>query len=487
MLGEQIRSFFQSLTGNQKVIELAVQLQQQLEKGHTAMAYNEWIEDELISNDGSYGYIVQHDGLAAFRRFFNQEKAIAADFKNSQSIEINSKELTQAKEYVCKMLNLSTIDNHDKQWQASLEFLQHSRYILSGGPGTGKTSTVIRMLLMYIYLNPKANIALAAPTGKAANHMMQSMNNLLPKDLQQTAQTLHRLLGFNHQKNTVKYNQNNPLPYDLIIIDEASMLDVTIAYRIIQALKPNAQLLLVGDKNQLPSVEAGNVFANLCKMVQSNYKELTENFRFSHDSIISKLCQSVINQDLKRFNKHCPSNNPQSTPDKFTALQHWYKKVGKEPSVILSPTKFGNNSVTELNELAIQILYNNNKLNDGMPIMVSKNDYTLNVFNGDIGSLQFNQQKWFANFTIEGVEKSINLEAINRWQVAHAITIHKSQGSEYDHVLIVLPDDLELEILTSSLLYTAISRAKKSITIWSSQRIFAKTLLTTENRMTFLN
>ncbi len=490
MLVEQIRTFIQSLTSNPKVVELVLQVQQQLEKGHTAIQFNETLEDELISSDGDHGYIVQQGKLAGFRRFFNQEKAIAADFNNSQSIENNPDEIKKAIEYVCQTLELPVIEaqqnEQDKQWQASLEFLAHSRYILSGGPGTGKTTTVVRMLMMFSYLNPDAKIALAAPTGKAANRMMQSINNLLPKDKPQTAQTLHRLLGFNQQKNTVKYNKNNPLPYDLIIIDEASMLDVTIAYRIIQALKPSAQLLLIGDRNQLPSVEPGNVFADLCGMAKLNYKELIENFRFSQDSIISMLCVSLINQDLETFNQYHQHKNPQSRDEKHKAMQDWTDMTGTESAIILSPIKYGRDSVTELNELVMQILYKNNKLNQGMPIIVSKNDYALNVFNGDIGHLHLKNNQWFANFNIQGSQKSINLDAINGWQAAHAITIHKSQGSEYDHVLIVLPNDLELEILTSSLLYTAISRARKSITIWSSQRIIAKILATNENRMTFL-
>ncbi len=487
MLVDSIKSFFQELTDNPKAVELALMLQQQLEKGHTAIEAKEAIKDNLISLDGNYGYIVLKDGLAGFRRFYNQEKAIAVDFRESLAIEVSSNQLEKAVEQVCGALKLPTVESSDKQWQASLEFLQHSRYILSGGPGTGKTTTVTRMLLLFTYLYPKAQIALAAPTGKAANRMMQSINELLPKELHQTAQTLHRLLGFNQKNNTVNYNSKNPLPYDLIIIDEASMLDVTIAYRIIQALKPNAQLLLVGDKNQLPSVEAGNVFADLCKIVQSNYKELVENFRFTNDSLISKLCNCVINQNLFQFNQIHQYHNPQSKEDKRKTLSDWYDMVDKDSAIILSPIKYGNNSVDELNELAINILYKNSKRNQGMPIMVNQNDYTLGVFNGDIGHLILKNQQWYVSFIVEGIQKDVKLEAIKGWQVAHAITIHKSQGSEYDHVLITLPDDIELEILTTSLLYTAISRARKSISIWSSERIIAKILVSNENRMTFLN
>lgn len=485
MLVEQIKRFFASLTDNKKVIELSATIQQGLEKGNTAIDCHEKIDDKLISTDGSYGYIVQADNKAAFRRFYNQEQALAEDFNASQTIEIDEQQLAKAIKNVEEILN-SQLDKQDKQWQASIEFLKHSRYILSGGPGTGKTTTVIRMLLLFKGLNPESKIALAAPTGKAANRMMQSMNNMLPEEYQQQAQTLHRLLGYNYQKNTVKYNQDNLLPYDLIIIDEASMLDVTLAYRLIKALKPKAQLLLIGDRNQLPSVEAGNVFADLGKITQKNSTELIQNFRFKHDSKIAQLCNSLIEQDASQFKQISEHSNPKNKQEQTEQLQEWYNQIGNESAIILSPVKHGTNSVTQLNDLAMQILYKGKKFNENMPIIANQNDYTLKVFNGDIGHLKLIDCQWQVPFVIEGKQSLIKLDAIKNWQVAHAITIHKSQGSEYDHVLITLPDDLELEILTNSLLYTAISRAKKSVTIWSNDKILSKTIKTKEKRKTFL-
>jgi len=491
MLTDEIRKFFQSLTNSKEVIELAVEIQQSLEKGNTAIESKELLEDDLISKDGKSGYIVQTDEMAGFRRFYNLEKNIQQDFTNNDEIEIDQHNLNQVLIEVCQILNLNQPNkdeiNQDKQWQASLNFLHHKRYIVSGGPGTGKTTTTVRMLLLYANLYPENTIALAAPTGKAANRMMQSINSLLPNQYQYTAQTLHRLLGYNHQKNTLKYNKDNTLPYDLVIIDESSMLDTTMANALIEALKPSAQLLFIGDKNQLPAVEAGHVFADLCEISKHNSIELEKNYRFAADSKIANLCNCLIKQDMSGFKKVNAYSNPPSLQEKQVILKKWYQSIGNDSAVLLSPIKQGKNSVDELNKMAMQILYKNNKLNENMPIIVHHNDYTLGIFNGDVGTLQNIDGEWQVPFQISGKTKHVKLDAIKQWQVAHAITIHKSQGSEYDHVLVALPDDLDLEILTNQLLYTAISRAKKSITIWSSDKIIEKIINTNATRKTFLN
>lgn len=310
MLVNEIREFFRYLTDNNKVVDLAVQIQQALEKGHTAIKTKELLSNEMISQDGSKGYIVQTEKFSGFRRFFQMEKFIGQDFNGSKAINIKEATLNQAIQEMCEVLTIdiptSQEINKDKQWQACIGFLTHGRYIVSGGPGTGKTTTVVRMLLLFQTLSPNSKIALAAPTGKAANRMMQSINHLLPDSQQQTAKTLHRLLGYNHQKNTIKYNAINPMPYDLIIIDEASMLDVTLSHALIKALKPTAQLLLMGDKNQLPAVEAGNIFADLCRSSKENSIQLDKNYRFEKSSKIAQLCDSLIKQDLQKFNQPIP-------------------------------------------------------------------------------------------------------------------------------------------------------------------------------------
>ncbi|VAW40366.1 Exodeoxyribonuclease V alpha chain [hydrothermal vent metagenome] len=528
-LTPHIISFFKALTTNQKIIDLASNIQQNLQQGHTCIAYKNSIDDRLISPDGNSGYIVQHNNKAGFRNFYNQENYIRSEFLNSSKPSIDFDKLNNVYKNVYKDIQKTSkagdTEGIDLQWQASVEFLLHSRFILCGGPGTGKTTTVMRMLLIYQSLYPEHKIVLAAPTGKAANRLMQSIkanatslniNPAMQEILSITAQTLHRLLGYNPQNNKFKYHQKNPLLYDLVIIDESSMLDISMTYTLLKALKPNAKLVLIGDKNQLPAVGIGNVFADLCHLNRqtqvttnilkqleqgininncptSNYIELNRNYRFIAGSIVARLAAAMLNRDFPQLlsYKNQPNfiwNNPANKQDKNKLLIDWYKSIpAGETSVLLSPTNFGENSVDELNKLALQIIYKNKQKSENMPVMVTKNDYTLNIFNGDIGHMQWLDDKWYVAFMSETTTQHIQLDAIHQWQIAHAISIHKSQGSEYDHVLIAIPENLENKILTNQLLYTAITRAKSSVTLWASDAIMNEIINTKAQRMTFLN
>jgi exodeoxyribonuclease V alpha subunit len=265
-------------------------------------------------------------------------------------------------------------------------------------------------------------------------------------------------------------------------------------------------------------VDAGNVFADLCRLfsqITNNIPltnlleayinlqsdditihpsiELQHNYRFSDDSVIAQLCASLSNQQVKvilelRGKNLLHWSNPQKKAEKKDMLKTWYDNIPQdETAVLLSAVNNGNNSVLELNGLAREILYQNNTYYQDMPIMITNNDYTLGIFNGDIGHMCFHDNQWHVNFSIEGENKRIQLSALHDWQQANAITIHKSQGSEYDHVLIAIPNNDELKHLTNALLYTAISRAKKTMTLWASDEIIKKIIKTNENRLTFLN
>ena len=197
--------------------------------------------------------------------------------------------------------------HEDKQEQAVQLAAAHPFFILTGGPGTGKTTTVLRILGHLLSLHPELRIALAAPTGKAALRLQEAIaagvaalevNDAIATALLTQAHTLHRLLGYQRHQTTFKHHADNPLPYDLVIVDEASMMDLGLFAKLLRALKPNTRLLLVGDREQLPSVDAGAVFKALCSEHSPLPRvELTRNYRFAQDTGIGALAVAIRNGD----------------------------------------------------------------------------------------------------------------------------------------------------------------------------------------------
>ena len=518
----EIVQFFKSITNNQGVINLAREIQIASESGHSAITGMLEYEHDLISQDGSHGYIVQTNGKSGFRRLYNDEIFIRNNFLSKHAIDVDLNRLQSILKNVVKF-NVNT-EEIDWQWQAAISALFHSRFILSGGPGTGKTTAIIKMLLLYLQLHPDNSIALAAPTGKAANRMVESIRQNIEQSnisdefisrIPKNAVTIHRLLKYKPRSNRNFYNNNNHLPYNLIIIDEASMLDISMMCTLLKALKPNAQLILLGDKNQLPAVDVGNVFADLCNLMKnqsgynllneisnnqsiitskiSNFVELKKNYRFADDSVIFALCESIILTDYEKFAEcrkypHFTWKSPKKKSEKSQFLNQWVEShQNGETSMLLAATNSGENSVKELNQLSREVFHDNFEINEGMPVLVTQNDYTLGIFNGDIGFISKKKGQWYALFNIQGKQQYILLDAIKNWQLAHAISIHKSQGSEYDHVLITIADNIEEDFLNRELLYTAVSRAKKTIQIWCSENTIKTILKASNQRITFLS
>lgn len=442
--------------------------------------------------------------------------------------------------------------------------------IITGGPGTGKTFTVAQLVMALQQaqtedesgIKSAANLALAAPTGKAAQRMQESLQYAIQQagvSMQlPEAKTIHRLLGIG-QGGQPRYHQNNPLSEDIVIVDEASMLGVELANHLVSAIKPNARLILLGDANQLAAVDAGAVLADLCRIpvLQDVHQRLVASRRFTDESGIGKLAK-LINQGEKSDGQNMASVWQLFQEDKALDFYHLtvannsnlninnlidpiknslsnfkfpknlsknYLKYFNQSKKTLNKTQKAKSMPTEaylkdFNELIATLnqfrvltaghhgrcgdYYINNYLSEqhkshlklplskspwyhGRPVMVLQNNYELGLFNGDIG-ICLQVEKGRHQVFFENKKQGINTNMLSDEMIAtaYAMTIHKSQGSEFDHVAISF-DDNNVRLLSQELIYTAVTRAKKQVTIFSTASALTLALKTPTVRQTGLS
>ncbi|WP_211181385.1 exodeoxyribonuclease V subunit alpha, partial [Psychrobacter cibarius] len=456
---------------------------------------------------------------------------------------------------------------HEHQVKAINVANNNAFSIITGGPGTGKTYTVAQLVIALQqatesgegasksirFSTDSASLALAAPTGKAAQRMQESLQAALDAanvELQlQEAKTIHRLLGIG-RTGRPRYDTNNPLGEDIIIVDEASMLGVELANYLVSAVKPGARLILLGDANQLAAVDAGAVLADLCRipLLQPIHAELTESRRFSAESGIGKLAYQInqaevdtqaiwqllrqdealsfqyVNtlqtnelKDNKTKNSLSNKRIIQKMSLKYIEYMNRVKKLLKDP-IEKSMPKSVKNTITSLmetfNEFRILSAGHNGEWGDhyinnyltqwhlaelklplgqntwfhGRPVMVLQNNYELGLFNGDIGfCLQTSDERSRLEVFFENKAQGIPVNLLNEEVVAtaYAMTIHKSQGSEFEHVAITF-DNSHARLLSKELIYTAVTRAKKQVTIYSTKSAFEKAVQTPTERHTGL-
>jgi len=334
-------------------------------------------------------------------------------------------------------------------------------HIITGGPGTGKTTSLAKILSNR--LNEK--ILLAAPTGKAAFRMKESLAN---QGIELEAKTIHRLL------------RHKPLEANIIAIDECSMVDLPLMSKLLDAAPSDCDLYLLGDKHQLASVEAGSVFADICAKFEKNpdiYTELTKNWRAQESPGIVKLSEEILDNSAKNFdNENVHYCGQLSIENLFEEYKPLFKAENEKEAMIflksfqiLCAIKKGRNGVENINrELLLK-----SKHSKFTPIIITENNYQQNLFNGDTG-VKDKERAYFLN----GNEIRIfPLLTLPKYEDAFAITIHKSQGSEYEKVAVVYPEkaseENEQTILTKELLYTAITRAKKECFIFGGESVLA--------------
>jgi len=433
-------------------------------------------------------------------------------------------------------------------------------FVLTGGPGTGKTSTVLRMLLMLLRhatacgLPANPSIALAAPTGKAAQRLAQSVAKskseltsawssasqspfaeCLSAIPHADARTLHRLLGYRPTDNTFSHGRQQPLAEDIVVVDEASMVDLAMMRQLFDAMRPESVLILLGDPSQLASVDAGSVLADIVASTPANQFPLPliqliaplmrsppsslvgdaplaghvltlsyswragsglqpaiEAIRHAPDPIwLANLLEQRADGDL--YLRHCADNDALRG-----CVDAWIERHDNVLQSVVSRAITAKDALGHLHQLQILCALRDGPFGaegintlmtrrlglrfdvdtsqtwyHGRPVIVTRNDYGRGLFNGDIGIALHGTdglRVWFELSDRDGTTslRSFSPRALPAHETAWAITIHRSQGSEYRSVAVVLPLDDTNRILTRELVYTAISRARDHAEIWST-------------------
>lgn len=390
--------------------------------------------------------------------------------------------------------------------------------LVTGGPGTGKTTTVARQLAGFVQVRDaagsagEARILLAAPTGKAASRLTESVRASLAREvaagsldaalaarLPSAASTLHRLLGW-QRGGRFRHDAAHPLAADLVVVDEASMVDLALMCRLLDALPAAAELVLVGDRDQLPSVDTGDVLAALCEAgaragsaLQGRVRELTHNHRQADDIDVVPLAAHVRRGEVEAVVQGLDGGKFRGVDWRFGSERSLhelvlaealpaYRALATAPDVasalaqarafrILCALRDGPAGLEVLNALIGQALDPQRRVDGwfrGRLVLVTENSYRQQLFNGDIG-VCWPDERGELRVWFEGDDGPRDWlpAALPAHEPAFALTVHKSQGSEFDRVLLVLPE--RGRVLTRELLYTGLTRCRQALTLWAGE------------------
>jgi exodeoxyribonuclease V alpha subunit len=444
------------------------------------------------------------------------------------------------------------------QKMASISAVLKRFCVISGGPGTGKTTTVVKILALLVEQAGENDIKiiLCAPTGKAAASLSETIRsakmtidcddavkNAIPDD----ASTIHRLLKTIPGSPYFRHNKDNPIHADVVIIDEASMIDVALMAKLFNSIPKEARIILVGDKDQLSSVEAGSVLGDICnrenvfnisqstieeiqqfltgkqidlpnlskikKGLQEHIIVLDRNYRFDEKSGIGGFSESINKGDSETGLRMLMDSNEKGIDlkevnDRITLYQELKKEVMgryseylKEDNPynalklfnqfkVLCALRTGPFGVGTINQIIQNILYENGLIDvstqepdsmyNGRPILITRNDYSSGLFNGDTGIIlsehQERNESLQAFFPINKNEtRQVPLHRLPQHETAYAMTVHKSQGSEFNDVVLILPDK-HYPILTRELIYTGVTRTVHTVTIWGNKDVFKEAI-----------
>jgi exodeoxyribonuclease V alpha subunit len=523
-----------------------------LEEWMTALARSELVGDGLLPCPL---VLDRARGRLYLRRYWQYEQRVAEQIRARAALTDDSLDLPLLREGVERLFPRTGLDSHEAGGQRSAAVMAVLRRfaILSGGPGTGKTSTVVKLLALLVEQaaaakRPRPALTLVAPTGKAAARLVESIQRAkqsLPcgpavkRAIPEEATTIHRCLQqLPGRPGRFRHDADNPLATDLVLVDEASMVDLALMVRLLDAVPARARLILLGDRDQLASVDAGAVLGDICNAedrrgfsaafagriaaisgdpctpsasapaatgVWDCLSHLTKSYRYAESSGIGVLARAVNAGDADAVRRILTSGEysdvalrplPEGagSGDELRALLvQGYRPYLTESGAaakfeafnrfrVLCAHRRGPHGVDATNELSeralaqARLLTRKGALYAGRPVLVTTNDYTVRLFNGDIGLILEDEPargRLVATFSSpDGKVRSLAPTRLPPHETAFAMTIHKSQGSEFDEVVVLLPAGIS-PILSRELIYTAVTRARTRVTIFGDADVVA--------------
>ncbi|MBX2810878.1 MAG: exodeoxyribonuclease V subunit alpha [Myxococcales bacterium] len=490
-----------------------------------------------------------HEGVLQLHRLYALERQLGAKILHL----MESQAPDDPEEFPEAILQLNTHPLSDEQIAAVHAAAHQTFTVITGGPGTGKTSIVLALIRLLQHRGlPLQDMVLAAPTGKATRRLAESVERLGTEAKQLRIQTLHRLLGATPGRNQFIYHRDHPLPVRLVIIDEASMLDLELTARLMDAISANTQVILLGDAEQIPSVDPGSVLSDLTKTLPTGVvHQLKKSFRMNPKNPAGRrvllAAQAIQRGDSQAFFKQAEAAPLPSgaQPVQFVSLldahaRQNYLRSYLEQSLLGQQTvqqqvrtvfswvegSFPNEQSTvvatffqqmqtsqlltitrnpyfatssdamnaRLHALYAQAMDWPESLSflPGEPILVLQNDYQRRIYNGDVGlvlkvAVDRRAAESMAVFPGETGWMIFELDALrDHLSLAHAMTVHKAQGSEYERVSLILPE-ADLPLLTREIIYTAITRARHEVQVVGSKELLTRGLRRQASRISGLS
>jgi exodeoxyribonuclease V alpha subunit len=490
-------------------------------------------------------------------RYWDYEKRLSDSIISRAKEDVRNIDITLLDNSLKRVFQKNKDDDFNQQKVAALIAVFKRFCVISGGPGTGKTFAMAKILALLLELSKeyRLKIMLAAPTGKAAARIGESIMAAkktlncsvdVIEAIPSETFTIHRMLKTIPGSPYFRHNAENPLDADVVVVDEASMVDLALMSKLVAAVPVDAKLILIGDKDQLASVEAGSVLGDICdwnnihgfsihfrnkmekllgQKIDVSSKEhkdssglydcmvvLKKNYRFTDKSGIGELSRAVNHGDIDKVLSLLKTDNDQiewedislshdlsraitkrvienysdylNTDDPYRALELFSRFK------ILCAVKIGSFGVNAVNRLSEKVLIREGLIETdsspskpwyrGRPVLVTRNDYNLELFNGDIGITMpvpgSSSKDMYVYFPGNSGElRRFSPHRLPEHETVYAMTVHKSQGSEFENILFILPDR-DYPVLTRELFYTGITRAIQNVSIWGSEDVLRSTI-----------